>query len=161
MKGDVEMPKGRKRSIADNSKKNYSKNELIQKKAEEKAATENFESIQMTPPSWLDDMGKREYRRVINQLQKLHITSLDMTALSFYCNAYSKYRQASEDIDDRGLYIDDEMSKKNPSMSIMESMSKEVRSYVSSLGMTLDSRMKLVAPNTETKPEDPFDEFED
>lgn len=148
---------GRPRKPTGNNKKHLTNDEKDLRNESELMASD-FPALSTTPPKWLDDDAKREYKRVVVDLKRLHITKLDQTQLSLYCNAYSKYIMASQDIDERGLLIED---KKNPSVNIMTDMSKEIRATAGSLGMTLDSRMKLVVPQIDKQSDDPFAKFGD
>lgn len=113
----------------------------------------------------MDDVGKREYKRVTVLLNELPIADLDRTLVAIYCNSYSKYIQATKDIDANGITMleadsnGSKRKKKNPAVAIMSEMSREIRNIANSLGMTIDSRMRLVAPQQQTKEDDPYSQF--
>ncbi|MEC5268263.1 phage terminase small subunit P27 family [Heyndrickxia coagulans] len=113
----------------------------------------------------MDDVGKREYKRVTGLLNELPIADLDRTLVAIYCNSYSKYIQATKDIDANGITMleadsnGSKRKKKNPAVAIMSEMSREIRNIANSLGMTIDSRMRLVAPQQQTKEDDPYSQF--
>lgn len=130
------------------------KDELDEKKRAEKVAGE-FSPLSATPPAWLDREGKREYRRVMPLLSDLNITALDRSTVAMYCNSYSLFLQAQANVRENGVVMDTEYGvKRNPATTVMIDMQKETRAYASSLGMTLDSRTKLVTPEPKESYED-------
>ena len=144
-------------------------NELEDKKEREQLAGD-FPSISLSAPDWLDDVAKDEYERVVKFLVDLNVTVLDQTSLAMYANSYSQYREAVKEVKENGLYalmttkdgdVFQDMSKKNPAIGIMNDMSKEIRAYASSLGMTLDSRTKLMKPPEKPDSNDPYASFGD
>ena len=156
---------GRPRKNSELVSGHRTKDEIYSKSMAEDMAGE-FTSLATAPPSWLDDIAKEEYKRVMPSLKKLNITALDRTAVALYANSYSKYLAAAKDVDDYGIFMHEKSrngrivtntTKKNPAITIMTDMSKEIRSFAGSLGMTLDSRMKLVAPDKNNDDnDDPF-----
>lgn len=128
----------RKHSTQINSHK--TKAEMIKKQQEEQKAGD-FRGLSLNVPDWIDEEAQKEYRRVAPMLKKLNITALDRQVLTDYCIAVSTLKKAIKEIEKQGLMID---GKKNPAVNIMLDMQKEIRANAGSLGMTLDSRMKLV-----------------
>lgn len=142
----------RKHSTQINSHK--TKAEIAQRQQEEAAAgSDKFNHVTLTPPAYLDEAAKTEYRRVAPLLKNLDVTSLDRQVLIDYCNSVSMFQKAVKSVNKDGLLIGD---KKNPAVAIMLDMQKEIRANASQLGMTLDSRMKLVKPTDKTEDEDPY-----
>ena len=155
---------GRKRTMTDLSKKNFSKEEVETRKAEEKAL-EEFESITLTPPEHLDALAKKEYKRIVPLLKQLPIAELDLMMVTNYCQMYSSYVALSMDINNHGMMIpiyDSEgletSRKVNPAFNSLVKASAELRSTCSQLGMTIDSRLKIIVPKVEKKA-DPFAEM--
>jgi putative phage terminase, small subunit, P27 family len=141
---------GRPRMHSTNFNSHKTKDEIAQRELEEKAASD-FSTLTLSPPSWIDSEAQKEYRRVAPMLKKLSITALDRQVLIDYCIAVSTLKKAIKAVEENGVLID---GKKNPAVNVMLDMQKEIRANASSLGMTLDSRMKLVKP-------EPKDEIED
>lgn len=140
----------------------------IEDKKEREALAGDFPAVSLIAPDWLDDVAKEEYERVAKFLVDLNVTELDQTSLAMYANAYSRYKQAAEDVMEYGIYargVDDkgdqviDTTRKSPAVAVMSDMSKEVRSYASSLGMTLDSRTKLIKPPEKPDADDEYANF--
>lgn len=146
----------RKHVLTELNKSNFTKEELEKRLAKE-AALKKFEGIETEAPEWLDAAGRLEYERIVPLLEKLPIASLDQTLVALYCRFYSLYLEASKDLDNHGL-VDGESRKANPAFSALVKSSSEIRLIASQLGMTIDSRMKLVVPAS-NKPHDPFEDF--
>lgn len=51
------------------------------------------------------------------------------------------------------------VKKKNPSVDILNSMSKEIRGIAGQLGLSLDSRLRLVGLGDDDEEEDPITKF--
>lgn len=144
----------RKHSTQINSHK--TKAEIAQRQKEEAAAgSDQFNHVTLTPPAYLDEAAKTEYRRVAPLLKNLDVTSLDRQVLIDYCNSVSMFQKAVASVNKEGLLIGD---KKNPAVAIMLDMQKEIRANAGQLGMTLDSRMKLVKPVDQKEESDPYAE---
>lgn len=128
---------------------------LTQEQQKEKELAEQFtnsgsDQLQK-PPKWLRDAtAKKEWKRLIEQYNKLGIiTNLDLNNLGAYCNAYSFYRDATEELKTAPLTVE-YMAKngitntiENPLIKIQIKYSDEMKRYSSLLGLTVDSRLKL------------------
>ena len=136
----------------------------IEDKKEREAIAGDFPAVSLNAPDWLDDIAKAEYERVAEFLVDLNVTELDQTSLAMYANAYARYRQAAKDVNEFGIYArtsngEIDTTRKSPAVAVMSDMSKEIRSYASSLGMTLDSRTKLIKPPDKPDDNDPYTSF--
>ena len=113
-------------------------------------------------PSWLDDSGKKEWRRIITELKKLElITNIDVAALAICCDAYSKYVKATSDINKVGLLVSytnkggNKNVSPNPLINIATKYSEIYKKYCNEFGLTPNSRIKLTV-NKEFEKEDPL-----
>jgi len=98
------------------------------------------------PPSFLSNIGKREYRRVAKILAPLGvITELDATALAAYSDAFSTWAESVEQIKNNGymavgrngnLYQNPYVGMKNQAMEKMMKIAVE-------FGMTPSSRTRI------------------
>ncbi|TII14766.1 phage terminase small subunit P27 family [Bacillus subtilis] len=136
----------------------------VRKENEEKL--KDFEPLHAKPPHWLSTMGKNEWIRLYPYLKALPISELDRTLLAMYCNSFAQYREALKDIAQNGQIMFEtnsqgiEVKKKNPSVEIMNAMSKEIRGIAGQMGLSLDSRLRLVGLNNEDdEQEDPMQKF--
>ena len=151
---------GRPRKHSTYDKSHKTKAEIVQRKQEEAAAgAGQFHSVSTTPPNYLDKGAKCEYRRVAPLLKNLDITALDRQVLIDYCNSVSMLEKAIHDVNEQGLVLDN--GHKNPAVNIMLDMQKEVRANAGQLGMTLDSRMKLVKPADVKEDNDPYSKVDE
>lgn len=172
---------GRKFKVLDSNKKNFTKNEIEERKALENKASEGLKDLQKSAPNHLNPIARYEYERVWEDLQKLPVKNLDRSTLEQYCSWYSIYRAAEKDINDNGIFTygfvteetknkeTGEVSKekvkvidttrKNPSIAIMNDASSNIMRCASNLGLTVDSRMRIYTPPKEEKKESLKDIF--
>lgn len=59
---------GRPKKLLMNSNKNYTKEEIIEKERQETQLSK-FSKIDSTPPSFLDEIAREEYLRIIPHMQ--------------------------------------------------------------------------------------------
>lgn len=153
----------RPRKFTDVSTGKISKTEKEERKKEE-AALEEFEDISLIPPRWLSKEAKKEYKRIVPLMQQLPIAALDLASVTMYCDYFSKYKAASIAVEDEGRTITEldaqgnDKKKVNPEFTAMNDAARMVRSISGSLGLTIDSRMRIVVPKSEEK-HDPFAEM--
>lgn len=151
---------GRPRKHSSQSKKNYTKEELHKKKKAEEGLKE-FEKLDTSSPPMAirgDTMAVTEWKRIIPLLNDLPISNLDLYSVVQYCRYVSIYVQASKNVQLHGTVIE---GKQNPHYQIMLTSSKEIRALSTALGLTIDSRLKMVVPQQEKENKDPFAELED
>src|SRR5699024_1490010 len=118
----------------------------------------NVDSI----PEGLTENAAKEWLRIVPLLEQLPIADLDYSLINKYCAVLDQndtlYRSitSKERIDD---IVDQETHrKKNAIIPKMESL-KELRSICGQLGMTIDSRMRLVVPTESEVKQSVYDEF--
>lgn len=118
------------------------------RKQEEAAATVAADQLEK-PPRWLvDTVAKKEWKRLVKELQSIQIIgNLDLNNLGAYCNAYSNYRKATEEMKDTPLTVEKHTKYgvqlvPNPLIGIQAKYLDEMRQYASLCGLTIDSRLK-------------------
>lgn len=131
---------------------------LVQKQErqnEEDSVTTGKDQLK-TPPKWLiNDVAKKEWRRIIKQLKEINIVgNLDRANLGGYCNAYANYIKATEILKDQTFYVERETRTgiivvKNPMVDIQQTYAAEMRKFASLCGLTIDSRLKASVAKTE------------
>lgn len=142
---------GRSRKLTENSKKNFTNEEKEQRQEAEKRITD-MTPIAVTPPKWLDDIAKKEYKRIVPLLQELPVASLDLSLVATYCQAYSDYQQANERLKDEPAIIETAHGTKiNQNHTIKRDSFNVINSITPKLGMTIDSRLKIFTPKKEEK----------
>ena len=97
-------------------------------------------------PRFLNDDGKREWRRIVGLLMDLGLyTDLDRAALAMYCQAYGRWVQverelAKEDLiltgAEGGLY-------QNPKLHVANKAWEQQRKILAEFGLTPSSRSRL------------------
>jgi P27 family predicted phage terminase small subunit len=114
-------------------------------------------------PSWLCKDAKKEWRRVVDELEAIGmLTKIDMASLSGYCQAYARWKQAEEFIDKHGTVypVNQETNiifKQFPQVNVAKTYLQQMRLFCSEFGLTPSSRSRL---NVDTKKEvDEFEEF--
>ena len=101
--------------------------------------------------------AKKEWDRISCYIQDLPISELDQQTMIRYCNYSYLYDKASKELDEQGFLID---GRKNPLIDTVNSFSKELKTATNDLGLTINSRLKIVNPQElEKEPDDPFAEM--
>lgn len=137
---------------------NHNKEELEQQELRENGL-EQFSKIDVENiPNDLTESGKREWLRVVPLLQQLPIAELDYDRIKRYCQLVAMTDEAYEHIMQFGS-INDEGTKRTPQYFTYMDGLKELKSLCGSLGMTIDSRMKLVVPSENQARKSVYDEF--
>lgn len=151
------MSKGRPKKLLNASKKNYTKEEIEAKKAEEEKLY-NYPRLDFSNyPVGLLKEAKKEWDRISRYIQDLPISELDQQTMIRYCNYSYLYDKASKELDEQGFLIN---GRKNPLIDTVNSFSKELKTATNDLGLTINSRLKIVNPQElEKEPDDPFAEM--
>lgn len=149
---------GRPRKLTDNVKGNITNAEKEERlKSEEQL--ENFTPISLTPPDWMDDIAKEEYQRIVPLLKELPIAAVDLGLVTSYCISYSDLVRASEALkEEEDIIKTANGTKMNQYHTIRRNAMDKINSIAPKLGMTIDSRLKIVVPKKEEK-NDPFKEL--
>ncbi len=117
------------------------------------------------PPAWLHKEGKKEWKRLAPQLEKLGLlTQIDAAAFTCYCECWAQYRDAVEFTHKHGTVYpiktnDGEVKylQQVPQVGIANQMAKQMRSLCAEFGMTPSSRGRMNVPGEKTP--DDFEEF--
>ena len=106
-------------------------------------------------PSYLDDNGKAEWRRTGKLLLQAGLMDeLDTTALATYCQAYSRWLAAEEQIKKDGMIVvaTNGFPVQSPYLSIANKAIQQMAKIMSEFGMTPASRSRLPAKAKEERP---------
>ena len=146
---------GRPRKLINASVKNYTEEERIQKQKEEEKLM-NFEKLDFSyDRAGLLREAYHEWERISHFIGDLPISELDQQAMVRYCNYSYLYSEIAEQVAYEGPLTED--GKLNPKVTAMNSYSKELKSATNDLGLTINSRLKLVAPKEiENESNDPL-----
>lgn len=150
---------GRSRKPLDAQTGNLTIDVKERRAAEEQAVVTDKDQIQK-PPAWLiDSVAKREWKRVVKELDKISLVcNLDKNNLAGYCNAFANYLKVTKLLKGQDYCIERETRTgtiivKNPLVDIQKSYAEEMRRFASLCGMTIDARLKAAAAKAEAEAE--------
>lgn len=148
----------RPKKLLDQQKTRRTKEVQEELKATEEALKE-LTPLQKTPPNFLDKVAKAEYKRIYPLLEELPIASLDLALIVMYCQTYSNYIEASKQLAREKVVETERGSKLSPYYTIQRDSITAMNQIAPKLGLSLDSRMKVVTPKKEDKEKDPMENF--
>ncbi|MEB6263619.1 phage terminase small subunit P27 family [Mammaliicoccus sciuri] len=129
-------------------------------KKEVEQILKGLQPLQETPPKWLSKVAKQEYRRIIPLLKELPSASLDLALVSTYCQAYADYQMATEELaKDEVVTFTERGSKVNPWHRVKVDSFNIMNSITPKIGMSIDSRIKILTPKKDDKSIDPFEDM--
>lgn len=140
-------------SAQDNSHRTKEERLQMEKQEEE---LYNYKPISLdVVPQGITKEGWTYYETLVPQMSQLPISQLDAGMLVIYCNTYAIYADAVQEVSQYG-YLD-ENGKPSGAFKVMNESAKQLKSIAGSLGLSIDSRMKLVIPQVKEKEDDdPF-----
>ncbi|MBL3636820.1 MULTISPECIES: phage terminase small subunit P27 family [Bacillus] len=122
-------------------------------------------SDNIKPPSWLDKVGKKEFKRVAALLTEVEIiTEADISMLAAYCNAYSQYVSISKIIEEDGIMVHTEgkdkdgnpiklVGEEHPLLKRQKNYFDQMKSAANDFGLTPSARAKLAITRTQEERE--------
>ncbi|MDT3959525.1 phage terminase small subunit P27 family [Staphylococcus kloosii] len=148
----------RPRKLNETKQGHRTKEELEQAEMKENSLKQ-FHKIDVNNiPDDLPKDGKKEWLRVVPLLEQLPIAELDYDRVKRYCQVVASTDEAYRHIMQFGS-INEEGTKRTPQyFNYMDGL-KELKSLCGQLGMTIDSRMKLVTPIQSEVRKSVYDEF--
>ncbi|MGE7691335.1 phage terminase small subunit P27 family [Lysinibacillus sp. NPDC097214] len=147
---------GKKIKLIEPTKAHISKAERLDREAMREELFE-YPDLNTQPPTFLTGEALNEWNRVVPLLQSdIPISELDYSLITSYCAAVGTIIDCQNDINKRGVILAD-TEKPNPSVRVQSQAMKDMRMLANSLGMSLDSRMKLALNKVKEKPVDPFE----
>jgi P27 family predicted phage terminase small subunit len=143
------------------------KSRLTKKEIEQRMEAEERlkpKADKVKPPSWLDPVAKKEFKRIVSELSELGlITNVDIVALATYCDAYSDYVKCTKMIAEEGLMVEytNKAAETNkvphPLLTKKKQLHEQMKSLAAEFGLTPASRAKLAMPKQEKKEPDEFE----
>ena len=133
---------------------------------EERQATEEAMN-ELTPltdeaPEWLDKEAKKEWERILPLIKELPVKDLDKGLLATYCQTYSNYKNATLQLEKEGMVIETERGTKLSSYyTVQRDSVNTMNSICPKLGLTVESRLKILAPSNDKEKTDPFEDLMD
>ena len=113
-------------------------------------------------PNWLDPVAKKEWRRSVKLLAEIGLLAeLDMPTLAGYCNAFSQWARANEQVNQDGLvYIKkDGTPGLSPYLRIAREAYDMMMRAACLCGMSPSSRATMKVGTREEKVVDPMEDF--
>lgn len=101
-------------------------------------------------PKSLCAEAKKEWRRLCKELEQMGVlTNLDMGVFATYCDAYAKWKEANDFLNERGLFYitPSGYPQQFPQVSIAQNYAKLMNRCAEELGLTPSARSRLVAGN--------------
>ena len=106
-------------------------------------------------PKHLTPEARREWKRLLPLLEKRgSLTEADSAALALYCETYSRWLLAKQDVAENGLTITSTVldssgqavasRKINPALRIVENCERSLRNFLREFGMTPATRERVV-----------------
>ena len=157
----------RNRTILDIRRGDLTKNARESRKAQESMIVQDPSDLDRIPKDLINAKAKKEWKRVVPELKKMDIVGrLDLSNLVAYCNAYSKYCEASMKLQEQPLTIEvynDDGSlrdvKENPQINVQIKFAEQFRKFADQCGLTINSRLKWAATKTKQQEEQIESEF--
>ena len=115
-------------------------------------------------PDWLDEEAKREWHRLAKTMEAMGVlTEADMAAFATYCDAYSKWKDATEFINQHGQIFKTPSGyiQQVPQVSIAQTYGKLMTKIATEFGLTPASRSRIIAGGTGGEILDEMDELLD
>lgn len=105
-------------------------------------------------PKWLEEEGKKEWKRLAKQMEEIGIlTEVDMAAFASYCQAYARWKEAEEFITQHGTIVRTPSGywQTVPQVSIAQTYLKIMNKIAEQFGLTPASRSRIIAGNESGK----------
>lgn len=100
-------------------------------------------------PVWLDDEAKKEWKRIIKELDE-DLLTIDIKALEGYCQSYSKWKQCEEILQKEGYTFTTPNGyvQQRPEIAISNKSISDMRAWAKELGFTPASRSRMNKNNS-------------
>ena len=137
-------------------------------KQQEDIVSTGNEQLKKTPKWLVDNVAKNEYKRLVKEFEKIEVVgNLDLNNIACYCNAYSSYRKATDELSRQPLLIEKVLPNgattiaENPLVKIQKNYAEEMRKFASTVGLTIDSRLKMACFKITKEEDDIIKDFGD
>ena len=98
-------------------------------------------------PIWLSPEARSEWNRVVPELHRLGVLkTIDMAALTAYCECWSRFVRASLIVAKEGMVLQDDKqgrAQRHPALLTAEAASKELRAWAGEFGLTPSAENRL------------------
>lgn len=111
------------------------------------APAPGFLRLPPTAPDWLPEEAAAEWERVVPELQRLQLLKPpDRAALTAYCLAWARLREAQDIVTREGMVIHDDKqgrAQRHPALLTLEAASKELRAWCGEFGLTPSAEARV------------------
>ena len=151
----------RNRKVLDLSTGDLTKKVRAEKATQSAMIVQDPSDLDRLPQDLNDTKAKKEWKRVVPELKKMDIVGrLDITNLVAYCNAYSKYCEATKALRGQPLTVPSPSGEKeNPLINVQIKYADMFRKFADQCGLTISSRLKWAATKTKQQEEQIESEF--
>lgn len=151
----------RNRKVLDMSTGDLTKKVRAEKAVQSSMIVQDPSDLDRLPQDLIDTKAKKEWKRVVPELKKMDIVGrLDITNLVAYCNAYSKYCEATKALRGQPLTVfGPSGEKENPLINVQIKYADMFRKFADQCGLTINSRLKWAATKTKQQEEQIESEF--
>ena len=152
---------GRNRKILEMNNSDLTKRVQEEKRTQSSMIVQDPADLDKLPQDLLDTKAKKEWKRVVPELKKMDIVGrLDIANLVAYCNAYSKYVEASKALRGQPLTVlSPSGEKENPLINVQLKYQEAFRKAADQCGLTINSRLKWAATKMKKQEEEIENEF--
>jgi len=112
-------------------------------------------------PRWLLPEAKKEWKRVVPELERLGLlTCVDGAALAGYCQSWARYVEAEKYLSSHSTAFETQSGymQQVPQVSIAQKYLKICQSFMAEFGLTPSSRGRMSLPNKKEE-DDPLEEL--
>lgn len=152
---------GRNRKILEITEGDLTKKAQTEKRTQSAMIVQDPADLDKLPQDLLDTKAKKEWKRVVPELKKMDIVGrLDISNLVAYCNAYSKYCEATKALRGQPLTVPSPSGEKeNPLINVQLKYQEAFRKAADQCGLTIQSRLKWAATKMKKQEEQIESEF--
>lgn len=114
--------------------------------------------VAVEPPEWLSEMAVQMWQTVVPELLANKIlTVADLHNVEAFCMAYSRWREAENDVKMNGITIQTEATViKNPAVTVANEALRQMVQFGSLLGLDPSSRTRLIGGTKKETIANPF-----
>jgi len=106
-------------------------------------------------PAHLDDEARREWKRMGRKLARMGLlTEIDHAAFAGYCQSWSRWKQAEEQVRKLGLVVKspNNFPIQNPYLPIANKALEQIRQFIVEFGLSPASRSRVAADIAQSSP---------
>ena len=141
----------RPRKVVGISTGRISKQERMQREIAESKI--KVDRSRLEAPDWLDDIAALEFDRVVYEAAAVDmLDNLDLAVLAIYADNYSRYREASLEMQNNGQVLpSDKGLTLSPYCTAADKAATQILKCSTKLGLATTDRLKLIVPTKEEK----------